>query len=623
MKKQLFWLMRYIPGTLTVTIVLGLLATVATIAQMTLLSRIVGQVFLAHRGLAQVSLLLVLLPGIIIMRAGLVWGREVSAQRGAIRVKSEIRERLFAHLLRLGPAYSRGERVGELVATLNEGIERLDAYVSRYVPQMFLSLLVPLIIAAYIIPIDWTSGVLLLVTGPVIPLLMILVGSYAERRIQRQWVALSRMSAHFLDVVQGLPTLKLYGRSGVQQARIEQASDVYRDRTLGVLRVAFLSGAVLEFMTAIAIGLIAVVLGVRLLNGGIAFEQAFLVLLLAPEFYRPLRELGVHRHAGMEGKAAAGRMVEILETPAPLHTKQVETAPVEIPGGLTITFTDVTYTYPGNAGPALQNVNLTLPARTCTALVGRSGAGKSTLVNLLLRFIDSQDGGISANGIPLTNLPVEAWREYIALVPQRPHLFYGSVQENIRLARPGASDDEVTQAAELAGAAEFITRLPQGYDTEIGERGTRLSAGQVQRIAIARAFLKNAPLLVLDEPTSSLDPESETRIRQALERLVQDRTVLVIAHRLNTIAHAEQVAVLEGGRLVEIGCSAELVQRNGAYAQLIGACSKSRQPTPPSRLDPYAVANDAMPLAYGSSDRAEVATAQAGGSEDQRWEVRV
>ncbi len=181
----------------------------------------------------------------------------------------------------------------------------------------------------------------------------------------------------------------------------------------------------------------------------------------------------------------------------------------------------------------------------------------------------------------------------------------------------------MTQAAELAGAAEFITRLPQGYDTEIGERGTRLSAGQVQRIAIARAFLKNAPLLVLDEPTSSLDPESETRIRQALERLVQDRTVLVIAHRLNTIAHAEQVAVLEGGRLVEIGCSAELVQRNGAYAQLIGACSKSRQPTPPSRLDPYAVANDAMPLAYGSSDRAEVATAQAGGSEDQRWEVRV
>ena len=576
MKKELFQQIKHARGALALTIIFGVLGAIVMIAQMAFLSRIVSLVFLAHQDLAQVSSLLLLLVGTIVVYAGIVWVREVTALQGAIHVKSELRERLFAHLLQLGPAYSRGERTGELVATLSEGIERLDAYVSRYVPQMALSVLVPLLIAGYILPLDWTSAVLLLVTGQVIPLLMILVGRYAEEQIQRQWIALSRMSAHFLDIVQGLPTLKVFGRSEAQSARIVQVSDTFRERTLKVLRIAFLSGAVLEFMTAIAIGLIAVTLGVRLLNGGISFEQAFLVLLLAPEFYRPLRELGVHRHAGMEGKAAAKRIAEILTTPLPI---QAGAASFKRPTGqLTIAFTDVMFTYPGSGRPALKGVNLTLPARTCTALVGRSGAGKSTLVNLLLRFMDVQGGGITANGIPLTDLPAEVWRASVALVPQRPYLFSGSVRANIRLARPGASDDEVAWVAELAGAAAFISQLPQGYETEIGERGTRLSAGQVQRIAIARAFLKGAPLLVLDEPTSSLDPESETLIRQALERLMQERTVLVIAHRLNTIAHAQQIAVLEDGRLVEVGCYDELMRRSGPYSRMVDACRKGEVP---------------------------------------------
>jgi ATP-binding cassette, subfamily C, bacterial CydD len=572
LNQKLFRHIKHARSALTLTIIFGVLGAAATIAQMAFLSKIVDRVFLAHESLAQVVSLLLLLLVVIVVRAGLVWVREVTAQQGAMRIKSEVRERLFTHLLQLGPAYARGERTGELVATASEGIERLDAYVSRYLPQLALSILIPFLIAAYILPLDWLSAFLLFVTGPIIPLLMILVGSYAEQHIQRQWTALSRMSAHFLDAVQGLPALKLFNRSDAERARSARVSEGYRERTMKVLRFAFLSGAVLEFLTAIAIGLIAVTLGIRLLDGGITFEYAFLVLLLAPEFYRPLRELGVHRHAGMEGKAAAKRIIEVLETPLPVHMGAVSGKhPV---GPLTIEFTGVTYTYPGSDRTALTGIDLTLLAGTCTALVGRSGAGKSTLANLLLRFIDAQDGIITANGIPLVDLPVETWREYVALVPQRPYLFYGSVRANIRLARPGASDSEVEQAAELAGAAGFISRLPQGYDTEIGERGARLSAGQAQRIAIARAFLKDAPLLVLDEPTSSLDPESETLIRHALERLVQNRTVLVIAHRYNTIANAQQVAVLEDGRLVELGHPAALLEQGGPYARLMGTDRK-------------------------------------------------
>jgi ATP-binding cassette, subfamily C, bacterial CydD len=572
MNKKVFRYITHVRGTMILTIIFGMLGTGAIIVQMALLSRVVNNVFLLHRGLAQIELLLILLLGAILVRAGLVCIREITAQRAAIRVKSDLRQRLFAHLLQLGPAFSKGESTGELVATTSEGIERLDAYVSRYLPQLALTVLVPLLIVAFIFSIDWISATILLVTGPVIPLLMMLAGSYAEKEVQRQWLALSRMSAYFLDAVQGLPTLKLFGSSEAAQKRVALLSDGFRKRTLKMLRIAFLSGAVLEFMSAVAIGLVAVTLGIRLLDGGIPFESAFLILLLAPEFYRPLRELGVHRHAGMEGRAAAQRIIEILETPLPVQADvgadSSRPSPIDRPHNqLTIAFTGVTYTYPGSEHPALDDIHLTLPAGTCTALVGRSGAGKSTLVNLLLRFMDVQSGQITVNDIPLAELPVEAWREYVALVPQRPYLFYGNVLANIRLACPNASDDEVEQAADLAGAMEFISKLPHGFLTEIGERGVRLSAGQAQRIAIARAFLKDAPLLILDEPTSSLDVNSELLIQHALERLACNRTVLVIAHRYNTIARADRVAVLADGKLVEVGEPMALLSSQGIYTQ--------------------------------------------------------
>ena len=553
--------------SLSLAVALGLLGAVATIAQMVFLSKVVARVFVGGGDLEEVGILLLLLLGASVLRSGLLWAREVAAQRGAARIKSELTERLFGHVLRLGPAYAKGERTGELATTATEGIEKLDAYFGRYLPQTVLSVLVPLLIAGYVFPRDWSSAVLLLVTAPVIPVLMILVGSYAEEHARRQWTALSRMGASFLDALQGLPTLKVFGRSAEEGEKVAAASEEFRGRTMKVLRYAFLSGFVLEFMTAAAIALVAVTLGVRVISGNMPFEEAFVVLLLAPEFYRPLRELGVHRHAGMEGSAAADRIFEILNTPAPTRGGSGTSSPVS--GGITIEFSGIGYSYPESERAALSDLDLTLPAGARTALVGRSGSGKSTLVNLLMRFVDPREGSIRANGVEITDLPAEVWRESVALVPQRPHLFYGSVLDNIRMARPEASREEGERAAELAGAAEFIRHLPEGYETRIGERGSRLSGGEAQRIAIARAFLKDAPVLVMDEPTSSLDPESERLIRASLERLARDRTVLVIAHRLNTVYGADRIAVLDDGRLAETGAHHDLIRRDGLYARLV------------------------------------------------------
>jgi ATP-binding cassette, subfamily C, bacterial CydD len=555
--------------SLGLTVAFGLLGAAATILQLVALSKVVDGVFLEGAGLVEVRGQLLLLLGASVLRSVLLWGREVAAQRGAVRVKSELRERVVAHVLRLGPSYTVGERTGELATTATEGVEKLDAYVGRYLPQVFLSVLVPLMIAVYILPRDLSSAVLLLVTAPVIPVLMVLVGGYAEEHTRRQWRALSRLGARFLDAMQGLATLKVFGRSADEGEKVAAASEEFRRRTMKVLRYAFLSGFVLEFMTAAAIGLVAVTLGVRVISGNMPFEVAFLVLLLTPEFYKPLRELGASRHAGMEGSAAADRIFEILSIPVPL--RRGSGAPNPTSDQISLELSGVGYTFPENEGPALRDVSLVLTAGTRTALVGRSGSGKSTLVNLVMRFVDPETGTIRANGVEITDLPAEVWRQNLALVPQRPHLFHGTVLENIQMARRDASREEIEDAAELAGAAGFIRQLSHGYETRVGERGARLSGGEAQRIAIARAFLKDAPVVVMDEPTSSLDSESERLVRSALERLAEGRTVLVVAHRLNTVHGADRIAVLDEGRLVETGTHRALIQNDGPYAGLVNA----------------------------------------------------
>jgi ATP-binding cassette subfamily C protein CydD len=556
---------------LILTIALSLLAGIVLVGQAFYLSQIINRVFLEANTLAGVQPLLLALLTLSLVRAGLTWGSQVTAQRVAGRVKNNLRERLTAHLLALGPAYTHGERSGELANTAVAGVEALDAYFSQYLPQLATAALVPLTILLFVFPLDFISGLVLLLTAPLIPIFMVLIGNLADRMTQRQWVSLSRMSAHFLDVLQGLTTLKILGRSREQTEAIARVSYRFGQTTLGVLRVAFLSALVLELVATLSTAIVAVEIGLRLLYGRLLFENALFILILAPEFYIPLRLLGTRFHAGMSGMAAAKRIFEVLDTPLPVSVSTAPDPETSLSSPFTICFTNVYYAYNDGQRPALDGVSLAITPGQKVALVGPSGAGKSTVAHLLLRFIDPDQGNITVNGAPLSKLDLSAWRSHLAWAPQNPYLFHGSVAENIRLAQPEASLEQVVQAARQAHADDFVEALPQGYDTIIGERGVRLSGGQAQRIALARAFLKDAPFLILDEATANLDPKYERQIQTALEQLLQGRTALIIAHRLSTVYNADQILVMANGQIVEQGTHDSLLSQAGLYHRLVTA----------------------------------------------------
>jgi ATP-binding cassette subfamily C protein CydD len=556
---------------LVLTIVLGALVGLILVLQALLISRIVTGVFLESRTLSQVWPQLLQLLALSLMRAGLSWGSEVAAQKVSGQVKHSLRQRLLRHVMALGPAYTSGERSGELANTVVDGVEALEAYFSQYLPQLAMAALVPSTILIFIIPLDLTSGLILLFTAPLIPIFMILIGDAADRLTQRQWQSLSRMSAHFLDTLQGLTTLKLFGRGRDQADSIEKVSARFGQTTLNVLRVAFLSALVLEMVATLSTAVVAVEVGLRLLYGRLAFEQAFFVLILAPEFYIPLRMLGTRFHAGMAGVAAARRIFQILDTPlrkASSSSRQGTRPPQE---RFDIRFRDVHFAYEDGRRDALRGLSLRIPPGKKVAVVGPSGSGKSTIAHLLLRFINPDEGSITVDGLPLDTLNLADWRAQIAWVPQAPYLFNASIGENIRLANPGATRKEVIRAARQARAHDFIQTLPQAYDTPIGERGSRLSGGQAQRVALARAFLKQAPLLILDEATANLDVQIEAELRGAMARLLEGRTALIIAHRLAVAQDADSILVVAGGKVVEAGSHAALMDDGGYYAQLFSA----------------------------------------------------
>jgi len=529
---------------LAADVLLGVVAAGLLLVQATLIARIVTRAF-EGASLGAVSTELALLALAFAMRGLVAWGFEATGRRAASSVLSELRLALVERRLRGQPAALDGVEGGELAAAAVQGVDGLEAYFGRYLPQVVLAVIVPVAVLGWVGAIDLESALLMLLTLPLVPIFMWLIGRYTEERTREHWLALRLLSTHFLDVVRGLATLRAFNRSRAQATTIDRVGERYRRAAMGTLRLSFLSGSVLELAATLGVALVAVTVGVRLVGGGLGLEAGLTILLLAPELYAPLRQLAAQFHASADGLAVAERMLELLDAPPAVGGggRLVPPSPAEWP----VRFERISFSYPSRAQRVLDRLDLELQPGETVALVGASGTGKSTVASLLLRFAEPDAGRITVGGLDLAECRTELWRSMVAWVPQRPTMFRGTVAENIGLGVRGASQQRIRDAAMLAGADRFVRALPFGYETAIGDGGRPLSAGERRRIALARAFLRDAPLVILDEPTADLDRTSADVVAEAVERLRVERTVLVIAHRPELVQRADRVVSLDVG----------------------------------------------------------------------------
>jgi ATP-binding cassette, subfamily C, bacterial CydD len=464
---------------------------------------------------------------------------------GALPVLSELRLAVIERRLRSQPNAVDGVHGAEVAAVSVQGIEALEGYFARYLPQVVLASVVPVLVLAWVAVVDLESALIMLLTLPLVPVFMVLIGRYTKRRTDERWRALRHLSTHFLDVVRGLPTLRAFGRARDQASQVTDVSERYRVTTMATLRVSFLSGSVLELAATLGVALVAVTAGVRLAGGGLPLQAGLTVLVLAPELYLPFRRLGAEYHASADGLAVAERMFALLDAPASAGPGGVRPAPS--PAAAPVRLDRVTFSYPARPGPVIDGLDLELAPGETVALVGESGTGKSTVAALLLGLLEPTAGRISVGSVDISECEPEAWRRLIAWLPQQPKMFRGTVAENVRLGNPAAGDDRVREAAALAGADAFIRALPDGYATPIGDGERPLSPGERRRIGLARAFLRDAPLVILDEPTADLDPASVAAVSRAVERLRHGRTILLIAHRLELVNRADRTVRLVDG----------------------------------------------------------------------------
>lgn len=518
---------------LAVLTAIGAATAALVITQATLLADAIAATVDADSA-TRVTTTLALLAGVVAARAALAWLTESASYHAAARVKSALRRQLISHALRLGPRWLTGGRTGELTNLTTRGIDALDAYFARYLPQLVLAVIVPAAVLLAIAPTDWIAAATIAATLPLIPIFMILVGLATQAYTRRRWHALGRLSHHFLDVVAGLPTLKVFGRAHAQAANLQRIGERYRRATMGTLRIAFLSSLVLELAATLSVALVAVGIGLRLVGGNLDLRTALFVLILAPEAYLPLRAVGTHFHASADGLAAAEETFAILETPARrTGERQAPTNPREIK------IDNLRVHHPDRSAAAPDGFSVTLTAGELTVLTGPSGAGKSTLIAALLGFVAPDSGTIAVDRTNLTDIDPTSWRERVAWVPQTPSLFAGTVADNIRLGRPDATDTAVATAAQSARLTDLA------LETAVGEGGRSLSAGQQRRVAIARALLRGTPVILLDEPTAGLDTATEAAVlRHLLTTATDGKLVVIVAHRPAVLATAHRVVVM-------------------------------------------------------------------------------
>jgi ATP-binding cassette subfamily C protein CydCD len=570
-------LLRYARATrvfLVAVIALGAIGAGLVIAQAMLIAEVVVGAFQHRMAVSELGTPLLLLAAVAVGRALVGWLTELAAHRASAAVKSELRGRLLERAAQLGPGWLSGQRTGSLVALATRGVDALDDYFSRYLPQLGLAVVVPVAVLARIVTEDWVSAAIIVGTLPLIPVFMVLIGWATQSRMDRQWRLLSRLSGHFLDVVAGLPTLKVFGRAKAQAESIRRITGEYRQATMRTLRIAFISSFALELLATISVALVAVTIGMRLVHGEMDLYIGLVILILAPEAYLPLRQVGAQYHAAAEGLAAAEEIFEVLETPVPASGSGA------VPAGA-VAFEGVTVRYPGRSADAVSDVSFTVEPGETVALVGPSGAGKSTLLNALLGFVQPAEGRVRVGGADLADVDPEQWRSRIAWVPQRPHLYAGTIAENVRLARPEADEDAVRRALRDAGALEFVDALPEGVDTVLGEDGAGLSAGQRQRLALARAFLADRPVLLLDEPTAALDGATEAEVVAAVRRLGAGRTVLLVVHRPALLGVADRVVRLAEPETAPVPGASSVVSVASAVLPNPGTVSAEAElPTP-------------------------------------------
>jgi thiol reductant ABC exporter CydD subunit len=532
---------------LAVDTAIGLASAGLLIAQATLLARVVARAF-DGASLGEVRRALIALIVVFACRGALAWAFELAGRVAATEVLSQLRLELVDRRLKDNPAALDGTESAELAGAAVHGLAPLEAYFGRFLPQLLLAAVVPLAVIAWVVPIDLISALLMVLTLPLVPVFMILVGKYTARNTRSRWQALSLLATHFLDVVRGLPTLRAFNRGTAQVASIAAASERYRQATMRTLRVSFLSGAVLELAATLGVALVAVTVGVRLVDGTLGLEAGLTVLILTPELYQPLRNLATQFHASADGLAVAERMLDLTE-PSATSVRSGGLLPPSA-AHAAIRLESVSYAYPARAGLVIQDVDLELAPGETVALVGPSGCGKSTIAGLLLGLAEPTEGRIWIGDVELSRCDLGAWRAMLAWVPQSPTLFRGTVADNIRLGAVTAVEARVVAAARLAGADRFVRSLPNGYATVVGDGGRPLSAGQRQRLALARAFLVDAPFVILDEPTANLDARNGASVADAIERLGAGRTMLVIGHQRELARSADRIVRMQAGCIV-------------------------------------------------------------------------